>query len=235
MSNMTPIQLYSVTEALSNPSHHTTDTIENRKAFGQAVKKEEIQVGGQQDRISTGWSTEIAHYEMLSLGSFNFNVILSGYLTALEGIIRSANPSKLFCSGGASLRVVSQGDFGAELFVENSIHLDYIERHIGIPDDVTYNIITHTDVESGTFPAQLDCAILDTVTASRNIHILDSLINNIPSGKTIILTVSLDQGFLAQYGDNHDFWPMFRDLASRDDIRVHHIPLSLGLTIITKR
>lgn len=232
--DVTAPQLFSMTESISNTAHRENYTLERRTSFGQAVKQEEIALGAPQDRNSIGFATEIVNYDLIATGSFNFNTTFAAYCSIMEGVVRAAKPASLYLSDSTVLKFMMTAGIETDLFVENSIHLDYVERHFGLPNDLEYTVVTHADARSGVFPQKFDISIIEAADASANPEMLEAVINNCADGGTVILGISLDQGNLVRLGEAHDFWPMFTDLAARDDVRVSHIPISLGLTLITK-
>jgi len=235
MAEISNSQLYALTESVSNSTHKDTYSLERRTEFGNLVKNEDISYGAPEDRNSIGFATEIVQYDLIATGSFNFNILSAAYYTAVESLIRMSRPASMYCGDGTSLRLVMTAGFGADLYVQNSIHLDYIERLFPLPEGIEYSVITRTDSEAGSFPVPFDMSIIDTTAASRNREMLEALIENTTSGGSVIMTVSLDQGMFPRYGSAHDYWPMFADLSERDDIFVYHIPVSLGITVLTKR
>lgn len=235
MSEISTPHLYTLTESVSNSTHKDTYSLEHRTEFGNLVKNEEISYGAPQDRNSIGFATEIVQYDLIATGSFNFNIISSAYYTAIESLIRMVRPASLYCGDGTSLRLVMTAGFDTDLYVENSIHLDYVERLFPLPEGLQYSVVARVDSEAGSFPVPFDMSIVDTTAASRNRDMLEALIQNTPSGGSVLMTISLDQGMFPRYGSSHDYWSLFADLSERDDIYVYHIPVSLGVSVLTKR
>ena len=215
--DVTAPQLFSMTESISNTAHREVLTFERRTSFGNAVKQEEIALGAPQDRNSFGFATEIVNYDRIATGSFNFLTTFSAYCSIVEGVVRAARPSSLYISDSSMVKVMMTAGIGADLFVENSIHLDYVERHLGLPSDLEYTVVTHADARSGVFPQKFDISLLEAADASANPEMLEAAIDNCTDGGTVVLGVSFDQGNLIRLGEAHDFWPMFTGLAARDD------------------
>lgn len=234
MAEIAPPQLFALTESVGSDKQRIVNPPSVKKEMAQAVKAEEVALGADQNRNSVGFSTEIAQYEVHATGSVNFALITAAHSSIMEAIIRTARPSSIYCGCMTSVRIVMAGDFDAELWFVNSIHLDYAERFLPVPAGLEYNVISRQDSEAGSFPKGFDVSIIDATTATRNPEMLNILIANAPKGGIVILSSSLDQGMFPRYGQAHDFWPMFNDLATRDDIALYHIPLSLGISVITK-
>lgn len=234
MAEIAPTQLFALTESVGSDRQRIINPPAVKHAMAQAVKAEEVAAGVDQNRNSVGFSTEIAQYELHATGSLNFALITAAHASMMEGIIRSARPSSIYCGCMTSVRIVMAGEFNADLYFVNSIHLDYAERFLPVPENLEYSVISRQDSEAGSFPRGFDVSIIDATSATRNPEMLNALISNAPRGGIVLLSSSLDQGMFPRYGQSHDFWPMFNELASRDDVAVYHIPLSLGISVITK-
>lgn len=234
MDDVSTTQLFSLTESLSSPCHQQAHTLESRKAYADSVKSEEISYGAPSDQSSLGFVTEISQYSMMTAGSFNYNAIMSGYLTMLEGIVRAINPNKILVCDGTSIRLIAGAALSSELYFQNSIHLDYAERLGGIPEGLEYSVVNRLDIESGAFPTSFDLVLIDAINCVRNDEMFDLLMANTSPNATIILTSSMDIGNVPRFWMAHDFWPFYSSLAERSDIRVYHIPVAMGAAIITK-
>lgn len=234
MDDVSTVQLFSLTESLSSPAHQQNHTVESRKAYANSVKSEEMGFGAPQGPDVIGFVTEITQYDMMTAGSVNYNAIMSGYLTMLEGVVRAINPEKILVCDGTSLRLIAGAGLSADLYFQNSIHLDYAERYGGIPEGLEYTVLNRLDIEAGSFPTTFDVVLIDAVNCVRNEDMFEALLSSVSPKGTVILTSSMDIGNVARFWMGHDFWPFYSALAERSDVRAYHIPVAMGAVVVTK-
>jgi len=232
MPDPDPIQTVSYAEEMAVTEHANLSS-DDYKTFCESVLAEESAHGMDRSRARVSFVDEIVMYDMGAANSLRYKVSLNSLKTIVESYVRVAKPADLLVLAPELLPMIHQ--FPAQnVWVGNSIHLDYAQRHGLIPEDFDFNVVMMQQVDDGNLPVGFEMALVNASYISHNFEIVDRLYNSMPSGASIVVTNFSNSGNLYRYRSAHQYHSAFRRWQLLDDVHIYPIPLLFGVYVITK-
>lgn len=233
MAEDDPIQTVAYAEEMSVTAHSALSAADE-KAFAETVLAEELNLGADRARNKISFVDEITMYEMAAADSMRYKTSVASLRTLVESYVQVRRPQDLLIIAPEFIPLAST--YPAEnVWIGNSIHVDYAERHGMLSGDFSYRIVPMQQIDDGEFPTTFEMAIVNVSHIQQNLGIVDNLINSMISGGTVIVTNFSNSGNLYRYQSAHQYHEGYRRWQQLPDVNIYPIPLLFGVSVITKR
>jgi hypothetical protein len=224
------IDMLLVSEKYSSTLHGEAGDKAAETASAEAIVSEEIDLGMDRSLETVGYNDELCVYERTASDSPSFDAVNAHMRSMQEMLIRLKNPTNLLIIG---IPYVPLRLGIGNITLANSIHLDYMERHMDTTG-MSYDVIAMQAIRDNEFPKTFDMASVHLPQINHNHDMVQNIFDQLPIGGAIILTSSNDHGRLFEYDGAHDYSEMFTDFASLANSKMYHMSAGLGVSLLTK-
>ena len=237
MKNANWMQVTKIANSLSKADHSSILSIEDERANWQKVLDAEIAAGANRDLDAVGTVGYLVSYEYIALGVEDMLTLAQQARSLMEMFFKINKPSNaLFAISASSFHFNFIEALSAEnVYVLNDEHLYRGETYF-LNRETVLNVLDHSDVFSGVFPANLDCICFSATDlfASSNQNLINQAFDSLNQNGILIVYDANDGMNLYSQTKIVPGYKVHQQLLALENASVYHMPTAMSFTVVIK-